>query len=71
MRAMNDPSPEACARRFELAFDLAEAGLTMMRENLRRRFPHDDDAAIEARFRAWLVQPVDAPGLRPRPLERL
>jgi hypothetical protein len=37
-----------------LTFDLHEAGVEMMLQNLRRRFPDAEDAEIEARLSAWL-----------------
>ncbi|MCB9524524.1 MAG: hypothetical protein H6702_14285 [Myxococcales bacterium] len=67
---MHDPSPEGCARRFELVFDLAEAGILMMRENLARRFPADTAEAREARLRDWLAQPHDERIFRERPVPR-
>jgi hypothetical protein len=42
-----------------LAFDLHDAGVAVMRQNLRRRFPAEDAAAIEARLTTWLR---DRPG---------
>jgi Rv0078B-related antitoxin len=42
-----------------LTFDLHEAGVDMMRQNLRRRFPGALEEEIEARLSAWLH---DRPG---------
>lgn len=42
------------------AFDLWEAGVTMMRQNLRRRHPHDTEAGIDARLRAWMLERAGA-----------
>jgi hypothetical protein len=40
--------------KLRLTFDLHEAGVEMMRQNLRRRLPDAQDAEIEARLTAWL-----------------
>ena len=37
-----------------IAFELHEAGVDMMRQNLRRRFPDAPEAEIDMRLRAWL-----------------
>jgi hypothetical protein len=37
-----------------LTFDLHEAGVEMMWQSLRRRFPDAANAEIEARLSAWL-----------------
>jgi len=62
------------AARLRLALDLFAAGEALMRQNLKRRFPDDDDNAIETRLRAWLCERPgaengDAAG-RPRPWPR-
>jgi hypothetical protein len=36
------------------AFDLHDAGVSMMRARLRREHPDEDDAAVDARLTAWL-----------------
>jgi Xaa-Pro aminopeptidase len=48
--------PQVLARMRE-AFELYELAENMMRQNLRRRFPEEDEAAIERRVLAWLRQP--------------
>lgn len=63
------------ARRLRLAFDLFDAGVDMMRQSLRRRFPDATDAEIQRRIDAWLhdrpgAEDGDASGRRvawPRP----
>lgn len=56
------------ARRLRRAFDLAEAGLDMKRENLRRSHPDASGEEIERMLRTWLRRrPPDYPG-RPRAL---
>lgn len=42
--------------RLRVAFDLFVAGEQMMRLNLRRRYPQESEAEIEARFGAWLLE---------------
>lgn len=42
------------AERFRCALELHEAGVVLMRQNLRRRFPAASDAEIEERLVAWL-----------------
>lgn len=44
------------ARRLRLAFDLFEAGVAMHRQTLRRRYPDADDAEIDRRLDAWLIE---------------
>lgn len=53
---MSDLPLSAEARRLLLAFDLFEAGLDMYRQTLRRRHPRADDAEIERRVDAWLLE---------------
>lgn len=51
------------AERFREALRLAEEGVALMRQNLRRRHPEESDDQIDARLDAWLVDcPLDAPG---------
>jgi hypothetical protein len=40
--------------RMKMAFDLYETAEAILRQNLRRRFPGEDEASIEARIVAWL-----------------
>jgi hypothetical protein len=44
---------------FRLTLDLFQAGLDVMRQNLRRSHPDADDDRIERLLRAWLL---DRPG---------
>jgi hypothetical protein len=48
------PEQRAAAERMRLAFDLHEAGVSIMRARLRREHPHEDDTEIDARLKAWL-----------------
>lgn len=49
-----NPTPEA--QRLLTAFDLFEAGLSMMRARFRRSRPNASVAEIEAMVSAWLLQ---------------
>lgn len=52
-----DPrSPAACAARLRQALEMADMGIDMMRQNLRRRFPQDSEEGIARRLSAWLRQ---------------
>jgi hypothetical protein len=44
------------AERLRLALDLFEAGESIMRQNLRRRFPAASAAEIEERLEEWLAK---------------
>ena len=45
---------ETAARTFRLTLDLFDAGVQIMRENLRRSDPNVSEAEIERRLRTWL-----------------
>lgn len=49
------------ARRFQIALDLHETGVEIMRQNLRRRHPSESDEEIQRRLAAWLA---DRPGAK-------
>jgi hypothetical protein len=58
------PTP---AEAFRLTLDLFEAGVSLMRQNLRRRHPAATDDAIERLLQEWLherpgAEVGDAPG---------
>lgn len=60
-------SSNPTVERLRLALDLFEAGEAVMRQNLRRRYPGEDESQIEARLLAWLherpgAEHGDAPG---------
>lgn len=46
----------SCAARLRLALDLADSGLDMMHQNLRRRFPAEGEEEIERRLAARLLE---------------
>ncbi|HEV8581748.1 MAG TPA: hypothetical protein VGX68_21990 [Thermoanaerobaculia bacterium] len=46
--------PSLAARRFRTALDLFEAGVEMMRQNLRRRYPDASEQEIKERLGQWL-----------------
>ena len=59
------------AGQLSVALDLFETGVALMRENLRRQYPHADDRELTRRVSAWLqhrpgAQAGDAEG-RPVP----
>ena len=52
---------------FRTTLDLFEAGVDLMRQNLRRRFPQADEAEIDRRLDQWLherpgAESGDCPG---------
>jgi hypothetical protein len=50
-------------QRFEATLRLAEEGIALMRQNLRRRHPDATEAEIDAKLDEWLLdRPFDAPG---------
>lgn len=56
MKPIHDPT---VMRRMQVTFDLYELAESMMRQNLRRRFPRESQEQIELRLQAWLR---DRPG---------
>lgn len=49
------------ALRFQMALAMAETGVRLMRQNLRRRYPHASDAEVDTRLREWMTnRPMDA-----------
>lgn len=62
-RRERTPRKRKLAQKLLLALNLFEAGLTMMRENLLRRYPGISKAALERKLRFWLRdRPPDGPG---------
>lgn len=57
----NMTDPARMKRNLQLTFDLHEAGVAMMRQNLRRRHPDASEAELKEMLRAWLQ---DTPLLR-------
>lgn len=53
MAGMRPPSTTP-AERLRIALDLHDAGVEMMRQNLRRRHPGADEQEIERLLIAWL-----------------
>ena len=58
---MASPDDAGAAIRLRAAFELYDAGLAMMRQNLRRQFPAESDAAITRRLLDWRMRRTDAP----------
>ena len=51
------------ARKFVETVRMADEGIELMRQNLRRRHPDESEAEIDERLEAWLLErPMDAPG---------
>lgn len=46
--------PATAIRTFRLTLDLFDAGVQMMRQNLRRSDPRVDEREIDQRLRTWL-----------------
>ena len=59
--AGDEATPDARAARLRLSLEMADAGLSMMRLNLRRRMPHASDDELEAELAIWLH--CGSPGL--------
>lgn len=62
-----DPLPDDAAARFRATLDLHQAGIDLMRQNLRRRYPDESAAQISERVTTWLhtrpgAEHGDAPG---------
>lgn len=47
---------ERLKRNLQLTFELHEAGMMMMRQNLRRRFPEEAEKEISQRLQRWLEE---------------
>ena len=46
--------PADAAARLRATLELHQAGVDLMRQNLRRRHPEESEAQIAARLEAWL-----------------
>ena len=56
-RFPTEPEPEPSpAEKLRIALDLAEAGVELMLQNLRRRHPEADDAEVDRLLQAWLLE---------------
>jgi hypothetical protein len=53
---MRDSTPK---NRLAAAFELFDAAEHIMRQNLRRRFPHESDDAIKRRLQKWLIKQTE------------
>ena len=51
---MNRQQRQLAEQRLRVALDLNAVGVSMMRQNLRRRFPDSDAEQIEAKLAKWL-----------------
>jgi hypothetical protein len=57
--------------RLLLAFEMADLGIALMRENLRKRFPSESPESLRRRLSDWLAGPLPVdthlrPGKWPR-----
>ena len=53
------------AEKLRVTLDLADAGMALQRQNLRRRHPGASEAEIDRLFEEWLCdRPPDSPGRR-------
>ncbi len=60
---MKDQSEKARAERLRIALDLADSGIQLYRQKLRRRYPEESEAQIDARMKQWFHdRPPDSPG---------
>jgi hypothetical protein len=62
-----DSRSQSAADAFRATLDLFAAGVDLMRQNLRRRYPEANDEEIGQRLREWLryrpgAEPGDCPG---------
>ncbi|WP_129574494.1 MULTISPECIES: hypothetical protein [Sorangium] len=48
--------PTRLAENLRLAFDLHDAGVALMRQNLRRRLPEANEEDIDERLADWLME---------------
>lgn len=53
------PQDKKAAARLRRACELHRFGMAMMRQNIRRKEPHLDDAAVHRRLLAWLLRSPD------------
>jgi hypothetical protein len=44
------------SQRLQQAFDMFDTGVSIMRQNLKRRFPAESAAQLEGRLAAWLSE---------------
>jgi hypothetical protein len=51
---MGRPPQHSVQERARITFELADLGVELMRQNLRRRFPGEGEEAIERRLIEWL-----------------
>ena len=54
---MSDEPTSTPSGRLLLAFEMADFGIALMRQNLRKRYPTETEAQITTRMAAWLEGP--------------
>jgi hypothetical protein len=52
--SMDDAARERMGQRLRLAFQLHEDGVSLMRQNIRRRYPGETEIEIDRRLLTWL-----------------
>ncbi len=61
--ALCEPEEELTpVEKLRLALEMSADAEELMRQNLRRRHPDEDEAQIEARLDAWFLDRPGAPG---------
>lgn len=50
------PDRDETAARLEMALEMFEDGVLIMRENIRRRYPDASSAEVEDRLATWLAE---------------
>lgn len=58
---VDQATPLSPAEKLQMSLAMFDYGCDLMRENLRRRHPELDEAAVEERLRAWLRERPGAP----------
>ena len=56
-----DNSLDNIKEKFRQTEDLYESGIAMMRQNLRRRYPHESEESIEQKLTEWICRPASSP----------
>lgn len=54
---MSDDAQSTAGGRLLLAFEMADLGIALMRENLPKRFPAEPAEALDRRMADWLAGP--------------
>lgn len=52
----NMTDPDRMKRNLQMMFTLHEAGILMMQQNIRRKFPEASESEVSQRLQAWLEE---------------